>query len=294
VRQQVFQFIRDWHHQFGVERMCRVLKVTKSGYYHWIDRKPSRRDIERQEITFQIKKVYNESKSRYGSPKIAIELQESGWKVSRPRVARIMRKEGIRSIICKKFRGITTDSKHSYPIAENHLKRNFLSSSPGHKWVSDITYIPTRQGWMYLTVIMDLYDRKIIGWSWSTSMTTQTTVMAAWRMALIHRPINQTLIFHSDRGVQYASHVFTEMLKKYKVKQSMSRKGNCWDNAVAENFFKILKSELVKHAEFTSVLHAKSELFEFIEIWYNRKRKHSALGYKTPEQFGKINYSKCA
>lgn len=294
MRQQVFQFIRDWHHQFGVERMCRVLKVTKSGYYHWKDRKPSRRDIERQEITFQIKKVYNESKSRYGSPKIAIELQESGWKVSRPRVARIMRKEGIRSIICKKFRGITTDSKHSYPIAENHLKRNFLSSSPGHKWVSDITYIPTRQGWMYLTVIMDLYDRKIIGWSWSTSMTTETTVMPAWRMALIHRPINQTLIFHSDRGVQYASHVFTEMLKKYKVKQSMSRKGNCWDNAVAENFFKILKSELVKHAAFTSVLQAKSELFEFIEIWYNRKRKHSALGYKTPEQFGKINYSKCA
>lgn len=202
--------------------------------------------------------------------------------------------EGLKSIICKKYRGVTTDSKHNFPIAENHLKRDFHSSSPGHKWVSDITYIPTGQGWMYLTIIMDLYDRKIIGWSLSTTMTTQDTIMAAWRMAVLNRPITQTLIFHSDRGVQYASSAFSEKLKKQSIIQSMSRKGNCWDNAVAENFFKILKSELVKHANFISIIQAKIELFEFIEIWYNRKRKHSSLGYQTPDQYGTINYSKCA
>lgn len=238
--------------------------------------------------------VYKESKSRYGSPKITKELLGKGWKISRPRVARIMRLEGLRSIICKKYRGVTTDSKHNFPIAENHLKRDFHASSPGHKWVSDITYIPTSQGWMYLTIIMDLYDRKIIGWSLSTTMTTQDTIMIAWRMAILNRPINQTLIFHSDRGVQYASNVFSERLKNQSIIQSMSRKGNCWDNAVAENFFKILKSELVKHATFPSVHQAKIDLFEFIEIWYNRKRIHSSLGYKTPEEFGTINYSKCA
>lgn len=268
--------------------------MTKSGYYDWLDRKPSQRALERLEIIQEIRTVYKKSKGRYGSPKITNELHDMGWKVSRPRVARIMRAEGFRSIICKKYRGITTDSKHNYPIAENHLMRDFHSPAPGYKWVSDITYIPTGQGWMYLTIIMDLYDRKIIGWSLSTSMTTQDTVMAAWRMAVLNRPINRTLIFHSDRGVQYASHVFTDILKQHRVVQSMSRKGNCWDNAVAENFFKILKSELVKHAKFISVLQARIELFEFIEIWYNRKRKHSALGYKTPEQYGEINYSKCA
>lgn len=274
--------------------MCKVFKVTKSGYYDWLGRKPSRRALERQQIIQEIKTVYKESKNRYGSPKITNELLERGWKVSRPRVARMMYLEGLKSIICKKYRGVTTDSKHNFPIAENHLKRDFHSSSPGHKWVSDITYIPTGQGWMYLTIIMDLYDRKIIGWSLSTTMTTQDTIMAAWRMAVLNRPITQTLIFHSDRGVQYASSAFSEKLKKQSIIQSMSRKGNCWDNAVAENFFKILKSELVKHANFISIIQAKIELFEFIEIWYNRKRKHSSLGYQTPDQYGTINYSKCA
>ncbi len=274
--------------------MCKVLKVAKSGYYDWLDRKPSQRDMVRREITHEIKAVYRESKSRYGSPKITDELRDRGWKVSRPRVARIMRAEGIKSVICKKYRGNTTDSKHKYPIAENLLNRDFHSSRPGHKWVSDITYIPTKQGWMYLTIIMDLYDRKIIGWALSTTMTAQATVMSAWRMAVINRPIQGSLIFHSDRGVQYAAYLFTDILKQYNVIQSMSRKGNCWDNAVAENFFKILKSELVKHSNFKSLFNAKVELFEFIEIWYNKKRKHSYLGYLTPDQFNENKYSICA
>lgn len=274
--------------------MCKLFKVSRSGYYDWMQRKPSMRLLENQKVRHEIQMIYQHSKKRYGSPKITKELRDRGWSISRPRVARIMRSEGIRSIICKKFRGATTDSKHSLPVAENILNRNFSANREGQKWVSDITYIPTRQGWMYLTIIMDLYDRKIIGWSLSTSMTTQSTVMPAWRMAILNRPIRQKLIFHSDRGVQYASYSFTNNLKRHGVIQSMSRKGNCWDNAVAENFFKILKSEMVNHADFKSILQSKMELFEFIEIWYNRKRKHAYLGYKTPEEYRTINYSKCA
>ena len=274
--------------------MCKVFNISRSGYYDWQKRKPSARQLENQQITKEINRVYKASKSRYGSPKITNELRDLGWKVSRQRVARIMRSVGIRSIISKKFKGLTTDSRHNFPVSENHLNRSFSADGPGEKWVSDITYIPTRQGWLYLTIIMDLYDRKIIGWALSNNMTTNDTVLAAWRMAMVNRPISKPLIFHSDRGVQYASHVLKDELRKYSVTQSMSRKGNCWDNAVAENYFKILKSELVNHTQFQSILQAKTEIFEFIEIWYNRKRKHSYLDYKTPEQYGKINYLKSA
>lgn len=274
--------------------MCKVFKLSKSGYYDWIDRKPSRRQLDYEKLKEDIQMIYQYSKKRYGSPKITMELIEQGWKVSRPRVARIMRASSLRSIICKKFRGTTTDSRHYLPVADNILNRDFHADQEGQKWVSDITYIPTRQGWVYLTIIMDLYDRKIIGWSLSTSMTTQSTVTPAWRMAILNRPVRQKLIFHSDRGVQYASYAFTEELHRHGVTQSMSRKGNCWDNAVAESFFKILKSEMVIHSDFQSILQSKMELFEFIEIWYNRKRKHSYLGYKTPDEHRTINYSKCA
>lgn len=274
--------------------MCQAFKLSRSGYYQWMRRKPSPRSLETQQIKEQIHTLYRDSKGRYGSPKITDELRDKGWIVSRPRVARIMRSEGLRSIICKKFRGTTTDSTHHLPVADNLLKRDFHANAPGEKWVSDITYVPTRQGWMYLTIILDLYDRKVIGWSLSTSLATSDTVTAALRMAIINRPISQQLIFHSDQGIQYASYAFTDMLKRHGIIQSMSRKGNCWDNAVAENFFKILKSELVRHVRFHSILQAKNELFDFIEIWYNRKRKHGHLGYLTPEQYGNINYSKCA
>jgi len=284
----------DYSHKFGVEKMCQTFKVSRSGYYGWKRRKPSRRSLERSAITKQIKDLYEGSKGRYGSPKITDELHELGWIVSRPRVARIMRAEGLRSITCKKFRGMTTDSRHNFPVAENILDRDFQALKPSQKWVSDITYLPTEQGWVYLTTVMDLFDRKIIGWSTATSMTTQATIMAAWNMARQNRMVKPGLIFHSDQGVQYASYAFTDQLKRHKVVQSMSRKGNCWDNAVAENFFKILKSEMVRHVRFRSILQARREVFEFIEIWYNRKRKHAYLGYKTPEQYGKINYSKCA
>lgn len=284
----------DYHFKFGVERMCKVFKISRSGFYNWQKRKPSARQLENKQITKEINRVYKASKNRYGSPKITDQLRDNGWQVSRPRVARIMRNEGIRSIVSKKYKGFTTDSKHNLPVAKNYLNREFSAGRPGQKWVSDITYIPTRQGWLYLTIIMDLFDRKIIGWALSTQMTTNETVLAAWKMAIINRPISHPLIFHSDRGVQYASHALKDELRQYPVIQSMSRKGNCWDNAVAESYFKILKSELVNHTQFHSILQAKTEVFEFIEIWYNRKRKHSYLGYKTPEQYRKINYLKSA
>lgn len=271
------------------------MQVTKSGYYEWKKRKPSKRALKKQQLVKEIKIIYKESNGRYGSPKITNKLRENGWNISRPLVARLMQKEGLKSIICKKFRGTTTDSDHDLPVAENLLNRNFNANIPGVKWVSDITYIPTHQGWMYLTIIMDLFDRKIIGWSLSTNLTAQDTVIAALKMAMINRaPVKGQLIFHSDRGIQYACDAFRGFLKRIGAIQSMSRKANCWDNAVAENFFKIVKSELIRHVKFRSILEAKTQLFEFIEIWYNRKRKHSYLGFMTPEQFEDINFEKCA
>ncbi|MFY0608593.1 MAG: IS3 family transposase [Cyclobacteriaceae bacterium] len=293
-RRQVYEFIMKYHVEFGVERMCRVFRVSRSGYYDWQKRKPSTRQIETEEITAEIRRVYKLSKNRYGSPKITNELVSNGWKISRPRVARIMRFNGMRSIISKKFKVNTTDSSHDFPVVKNHLNREFTALRPAEKWVSDITYISTAQCWLYLTIVMDLFDRKIIGWSLSTDMTTENSILSAWKMAILNRPITQQLIFHSDRGVQYASHIFRVELEKHSVIQSMSRKGNCWDNAVAENYFKILKSEMVYQSKYISILQAKSEIFEFIEIWYNRQRKHSYLGYRTPDEYSKTNYSKCA
>ena len=267
--------------------MCKVFNVSRSGYYNWLERKPSKRSVENQHIKGLIKAAYADSKGRYGSPKITKELNAQGLKISRQRVARLMRSDGIRSIIKKKYRVSTTDSNHNLPVAKNLLNREFKVKRPGKVWVSDITYIRTNQGWLYLTIIMDLYDRKIIGWALSKTMSTLETVMAAWRMALINRPICSELTFHSDRGVQYASIEFKEALAGKPIRQSMSRKGNCWDNAVAESFFKILKSEMIYHNQYISQLQAKTEVFEFIEIWYNRKRRHSYLGYLTPDEYGK-------
>jgi putative transposase len=273
--------------------MCEVFKVSRSGYYDFKTRQPSDRQRENKLLTTHISLIFEQSKGRYGSPKITHELRSQGIAASRPRVARIMQAQGIRSIISKKYRCTTTDSNHLLPVSQNHLDRDFRANRPGEKWVSDITYIPTVQGWLYLTIVLDLFDRKVIGWALSTNMTARDTVTAAWRMAIGNRPVKGVL-FHSDRGVQYACQTFRTELEKHGVIQSMSRKGNCWDNSMAENFFKILKSEMVFHVKYDSILNAKNDVFEFIEIWYNKKRIHSSLGYKTPEEYGKINYSKCA
>ena len=231
-----------------------------------------------------IRRVHDKSQCRYGSPRIADELREQGVKASRNRIARLMKKVGLRSIMYKKFRVQTTESNHGYPVAKNLLNREFTADKPGQKWVSDLTYIATGQGWLYLTVILDLADRKVVGWAMSDSMKAVETSITAWRMALKNRPIANQLVFHSDRGIQYACTEFRDELKDLPVAQSMSRKGNCWDNAVAESFFKTLKCEMVNHTYFATRAAARLATFEYIEGWYNRRRKHSVLNYRTPCQ----------
>lgn len=273
--------------EFAVEKMCKVFGVCRSSYYEWLTRKPSKRALENNVLRQTIREVAEQTKFRLGSPKLALELKDRGIIVSRPRVARLMKSMGIRSVISKKFKVCTTESNHAYTPSMNLLDRDFTATQPGQKWVSDITYVRTQQGWLYLTVIMDLFDRKIIGWSMSKTLEAYPTVIAALRMALGIRSINPNeLIFHSDRGVQYACEEFRRLLQKNQIIQSMSRKGNCWDNAVAESFFKIIKSELIYQLPIQTIGQAQIEIFEFIEIWYNKKRKHSHLNYLTPEQFG--------
>jgi len=274
--------------------MCKVLKVSRSCYYRWYSGGVSIRELENKMFSILIKQIFNESKQRYGSPRITAELRNKGYIISKLRVAKLMRLNGLRSKVKRKYK-ITTDSNHSYSISKNHLNREFTPDSLNEVWVSDITYVRTAQGWLYFTAIIDLYDRQVIGWSLSKSLSTKDTILPAWRMALSKRKIEKPLIFHSDRGVQYASNLFRSHIKSNTlIKQSMSRKGNCWDNAVAESFFKTLKSELIYHEKYESILQAKSSIFEYIETWYNRKRLHSALGYKTPvemeEEFNKLKY----
>jgi putative transposase len=270
--------------------MCRAFGVSRSGYYGWLNRPPSKRSVENQLLRQEIRSVYEQSKKRLGSPKITVELRDKGFFVSRPRVARIMKQMGIRSIISKPFKVSTTGSRHDYRISKNLLARDFTATQKSQKWVSDITYVRTGEGWLYLSIIMDLYDRKIIGWSMSDQLDAESTVISAFTMAIGNRPLNSSnLMFHSDRGVQYACHGFRKCLSQHAIVQSMSRKGDCWDNAVAENFFKIIKSELIDHRHYSTKKQARLDIFEFIEVWYNKKRKHSYLDYLTPEQFGEIN-----
>lgn len=264
--------------------MCKVFDVSRSGFYKWLNSPPSPRSVENEELSELIKKYYLESKKRYGAPRITAILHKHGYKVSRQRVARLMQKMGIRCVYRKKF-VVTTKSKHAYKVSDNLVNRQFDVERPGQIWVSDITYIKVKEGWRYLTAVMDLADRKVIGWSISDSMQAQKTVIPALQMALINRPLNEQLIFHSDRGIQYACDEFRKLLKAYpRIKQSMSRKGDCWDNAVMESFFKTLKVECVYQHKNLQSWNIRQELFEFIEIWYNRQRLHSALGYKTPAQ----------
>ncbi len=269
--------------------MCRVFKISKSSYYHWFKSDPSKRWLENEELLMRINAIFDYSSKTYGSPRIKEELQRQGFQVSRPRVARIMKAAGIRAAKPRRF-VVTTDSKHNYPVAPNILNREFTATRPAQVWVSDITYIKTSRGWLYLTVIIDLFDRKVVGWSMSKGMTTEEIIIPAWRMAVNNRSINQKLIFHSDRGIQYACTKFTNILNANKwVQRSMSRKGNCWDNAVAESFFKTIKVEAVYNETYHDHNHAKLALFKWIETWYNRKRRHSALGYKTMEEFEILN-----
>jgi transposase InsO family protein len=267
--------------------MCQVLKVSRSAYYGW-NHKPTEREKEKARLTRVIRDVFFNSRRTYGSPKVYTKLKQMGYTISKNQVAAIMRKEGLRSVVKKKHI-VTTDSKHNYPVAPNLLNQNFMVAGPGRVWVSDLTYIRTSKGWVYLTVIIDLWDRKVLGWSLSISLKAVNTVVPAWLMAVKNRPVTQELIFHSDRGIQYASNEFRKLLDGYSlVKRSMSRKGNCWDNAVAESFFKSLKMEWVYQRKYRSKMQAALSVFEYIESWYNTDRIHSALEMSIRE-FNAIN-----
>ena len=279
--------MKDYQREYPVEKMCKVFNISKQTYYRSRNYVPSQRDSENRALLWEIRKIHQLSKATYGSPRITDELKARGFDVSRQRVARLMKLEGIRAVRKKRF-VVTTDSRHSYPVVENKLDRNFTVESPSTVWVSDITYIRTMKGWLYLTVILDLFDRKVIGWALSSDMTAQNTSIAAWKMAVANRPMSGKLLFHSDRGIQYACNDFTSLLDSYpNVDRSMSRKGNCWDNAVAESFFKTLKIELVYRTKYLNREIAALSIFEWMETWYNTNRRHSALGNLTILEFQK-------
>jgi putative transposase len=266
------------------------MKVSECGYYAWLKRVPSARAHKNEYLKTEIKRVHEDSKRRYGSPRITKELKQDGIMVSQPTVVKLMKEQGIKSIIKKKFK-VTTDSSHKYPVVENVLDRNFYMEELNHAWVSDLTYIWTAEGWVYLTTVIDLCDRKVIGWALSETMRACDTTVPAFRMAVRNRNINSDhgFIFHSDRGIQYACEEFVSELKKYKnLTRSMSRKGNCWDNAVAESFFKTLKVELIYQNRYEIKTDAMLSIFEYIETWYNRKRRHKHLNNLTIEEFYRL------
>jgi len=262
-----------------------VIGVSKSGYYAWFCRKPSRRSEENKHLTEQMRTAFNQNRRSYGSPRIYTELQAQGVACSVNRVARLMRKAGIRVETVRKFCA-TTDSAHGLPVAANHLGRQFGAETANAKGASDITYLWTKEGWLYLAVVLDLFSRRVIGWSLQPSLHKEL-VLDALDMAAKGRQPATGLLHHSDRGSQYASLAFQERLMQVGATCSMSGKGDCWDNAVVESFFSTLKREMVSREQFESRKEARLVVFEWIEIWYNRKRRHSALGYLSPEAFEK-------
>lgn len=281
----IYEFIKNHETIYPIEKMCKVLSIGLRSYYDWKSRGVSGRKLKAIAIQEEIKTIYFKRKQRYGSPRITMDLQAKGIEVSRVTVAKYMKQMSLRSKLGRKFR-TTTDSKHSYKIMENVLNREFKVTEPSKVWVSDITYIHTKEGFVYLTTVNDLYDRKCIGWSISDGMSAGETSLAAWKMALKNRNISKGLIFHSDRGVQYACEQFANTVDSHKkITRSMSRKGNCWDNAVAESFFKTLKTEQIYGNKLVSKAQMKMDLFEYIEIWYNRERRHSAIGNLTIQEF---------
>jgi transposase InsO family protein len=279
-----FAFIQQHSSQFPVDLMCSVLQVSRSGYYAWKERPTSAQATRRAQLLEQIEQVHQESRERYGSPRIHAELRAQGATCSENTVARLMRLQGIRSKMRRRFVVRTTDSRHGHPIAANQLNRKFQQTAINQAWAADITYIPTAEGWLYLAAVIDLYSRKIVGWATADHLRAELPGTAL-RMALQERKPPKELLHHSDRGVQYACDDYRQLLAEHDLIASMSRPGNCYDNAVMESFFGTLKTELTHHETFTTREEARQTLFEYIEVFYNRKRRHSTLGYKNPVEY---------
>mgnify|MGYP001814050639 CR=1 FL=1 len=278
----IYKFILRNEDSYSVEKMCRCMKVSKNAYYHWVKSK----DIivletPKMKLKERIKVIFEENRQIYGSCRIQKKLEREGLIYSRSYIGLLMKEMGLKSVLRRKY-VVTTDSKHAFPIANNELNRDFTSLRLGEKWVSDITYIRVNDHWNYLTTIIDLADRKVVGWALSEDMTTENTIMKAWISARENRTISKGFIFHSDRGVQYASNKICNLFSfNRKITRSMSRKGNCWDNAVAESFFKTIKHEWLYRFKFSSFNQLTDAVSDYIN-WYNIERLRSTLGYLTP------------
>jgi transposase InsO family protein len=279
-----FAFIRSHREEFPVDVACQTLGVSRSGYYAWLRRAPSEGARRREELTERIRQVHRASREIYGAPRIHRELQAGGVPCAKNTVAKLMREAAIRSKTRRRFVVRTTDSRHGHPIAPNRLNRRFGQQRPNQVWAADITYIPTDEGWLYLAVVLDLYSRKVVGWATSDSLAADLCCRALWT-AIRERSPGRGLLHHSDRGVQYACDEFQELLDRHGLTPSMSRTGNCYDNAVMESFFSVLKRELTHHHCYATREAARQSLFEYIEVFYNRRRRHSSLDYLSPADY---------
>jgi putative transposase len=279
-----YRFIEEQRESYKIKRMGEVLKVSRSGYYAWERRQPSLRQRDNEQLLRQIREVHRQSRRLYGSPRIAAELKKQGVRCGKNRVARIMREHSIWGEVKKRRFRRTTDARHPYALASNLLVER--SQTEG-VWASDITFVPTSEGWLYVAAVMNVKSRKILGLSMSDKLSQELT-SAALRDAVGRQNPSEGLIHHSDRGRQYASYAYQELLREYGLIPSMSRSGNCYDNAYVESFFGTLKTELVHGERYRSRLEARLSIFEYVEVFYNRQRSHSALGYRSPEQYEKL------
>lgn len=271
-------------------KMCQVFGVSRSGYYAWLKRPRSERTQKQQTLSQHIQRIFLGSRRLYGSPKITQVLRSQGHVVSQKTVARLMKEKGLRSRTVKKYK-VTTNSKHTLPVHNNVLNQQFVAQSPNEVWMADITYVPTQEGWLYVASIMDLFTRKIVGWKADERMS-KNLVLKALDQAVQRQQPESGVLHHSDRGSQYASREYQERLSRYGMVGSMSRKGNCYDNACIESFHSVLKKELVFLETFKTRQQAKQRIFEYIEIFYNRQRIHSSIGYQSPTNFERMYYNR--
>jgi transposase InsO family protein len=282
-----FAFIDVEKALYPLRILCRVLRVSRSGYYAWRDRKPSVRALDDERLRPKVVEAFKVGRGTYGSPRVLDELIDQGFEIGRRRVARLMRELGLRGVSPRKFR-VTTDSDHNHAIAENLLARDFEASRPNEKWVTDITYVWTSEGWLYLATVMDLYSRRIVGWSMADHLRTELC-LDALQMAIKQRTKIRGLVHHSDRGVQYASDRYRAALKAQGIECSMSRRADCWDNAVAESFFGTLKNELIYRRPWLDRASVRNAISEYIEVFYNRIRRHSTIGNVSPAKFEEMD-----
>lgn len=279
-----YAFIKDHRDEFDVALMCEVLAASRSGFYDWLARDSNTKQARLEQLKIAMRAIFKKSRQTYGAPRMLKALIAMGYKIGKEKVAELMRELGFRAKAAKRFKAATTDSKHKYPVAGNKLNQDFHSKVPNIKWVGDVTFIDTAEGWLYLAAVLDLCTRKIVGWAMYEVNDRHLTIEAL-EMALKRQKVVSSLLFHSDRGSNYACHDFQGLLIDLGLEASMSRSGCCYDNAVMESFFHTLKVELVHHEKFATKQQAKDVIFEWIEVFYNRERLHSSLGYKTPVAF---------